>query len=340
MSQPATLAAGQMTFDDEFTGFTASADGARGWMTTYPYGGEAAHTLTANSEAEYYANGSAGKSPFSLSKGVLSITASNAAPGSNPYKLPYTSGLITTYTSFAQTYGVFEVRAQLPAGQGLWPAFWLLPSSGAYTSELDVFEQLGNDPATIYATTHGSTGGVWSSNLHAVHMADTSKAFHTYAVDWEPKTTGFFVDGRQVASVATPASMNQPMYMLLNLAVGGAGSWPGAASPGSIPATMKIDWVRAYATANTRDISGALAIHPPGRANGMVGTPPMPSGLSLADWSAAHIELPPSSAAALSALTSAGDSPPATVLLPGGLSGHVAPGLLHPILPPGLHHHA
>jgi hypothetical protein len=94
-------------------------------MTTYRYTGEAARSLYPNSEAEYYSDPSVGENPFSDADGVLTISTTPAAPGSNPYNLPYDSDLITTYGSFHQLYGYFEVRAELPAGTGLWPGFWL-----------------------------------------------------------------------------------------------------------------------------------------------------------------------------------------------------------------------
>ncbi len=268
-----------LAFNDEFKTFVSSPDGSQGWMTAFPYGGEAARTLTGNHEAEYYSDSSVGKNPFSLRNGVLSINASVAAPGSNPYGLPYDSGLITTDKSFSMTYGLFEVRAELPAGQGLWPAFWMLPVSGQYTSELDVFEQLGNDPNTIYSTTHGATNGVWNTDFQTLHVPNTSTGFHIYGVNWEPKTITFLVDNKVVATAPTPASMNQPMFMLLNLAVGGAGSWPGAAAAGAVPAALKIDWVRAYATANSKDIGGSQALISDSSI----------SHMALADWSAASM---------------------------------------------------
>ncbi len=278
MTVPAPTPAPHLVFDDEFNTFVSSPDGSQGWMTSLPYGGEAARTLSGNHEAEYYSDSSVGKNPFKDRGGVLTITASPAAPGSNPYGLPYDSGIITTFKSFAMTYGMFEVRAELPAGQGLWPAFWLLPASDQYTSELDVFEQLGNDPNTIYATTHGSTAGNWNTDFQTLNVANTSTGFHTYGVDWEPKTVTFLVDDKVVATAPTPASMNQPMYMLLNLAVGGAGSWPGAASASAIPATMKIAWVKAYATLNSKDISGTQAL--------MQATAST-THVALSDWTAA-----------------------------------------------------
>ena len=189
---------------------------------------------------------------------MLTITA---RPESLSNGLQYVSGLIDTYKSFSQLYGYFEVRAQLPAGQGLWPAFWLLPADDVNTSELDAFEVLGNDPSSLYATVHGTTGGQSASLSEKLAVADTSAGFHTYGVDWEPDTVTFYMDGVEIASEPTPASMDKPMYVLLNLAVGGAGSWPGAPD-GTTPAAAQfnIDYVRAYATANTVDVEGTQAV--------------------------------------------------------------------------------
>jgi beta-glucanase (GH16 family) len=242
----------KMTFDDEFNSFSASANGSSGtWMTSYASG----RTLASNHEAEYYSDSSVGYNPFSINNGVLDITA---RPGSNPLGLPYDSGVITTYKSFSQEYGYFEMRAELPAGQGLWPAFWLGDADGTWPPELDVMEMLGNDPGTIYSTTHSVFPGEGISTPS--YVGDTSTGFHTYGVDWEPKTITFYFDGNAIASVPTPADMDKPMYMLANLAVGGAGSWPGATNSSTVfPATMQIDYIRAYATAATVAVNSTQA---------------------------------------------------------------------------------
>jgi beta-glucanase (GH16 family) len=260
----ATLAparAATMTFNEEFTNFVASPDGSAGWMTTYPYGGESARTLPANDEWEYYSDSSVGVNPFTNTLGKLVIAAAPAAPGSNPYNLPYTSGLITTYTSFQQLYGRFEMRAKLPAGQGLWPAFWMLPANNDYSAELDIFEVLEQSPTTLYATTHGETGSNWVVNCQQLTVPDTASRFHVYGVDWGPKTTTFYMDDKVIATSATPASMNTPMYILINLAIGGPGSWPGAPNAATtFPAKMVIDWVRAYQTPATLEVGGPAAL--------------------------------------------------------------------------------
>jgi beta-glucanase (GH16 family) len=250
----------RMTFSDDFKSFSNSPDGSNAtWMTSYPYGGDAARTLAGNNEQQYYSDSSVGANPFSVSNGVLSITAS---PGSNPAGLPYNSGVITTDNSFSQTYGYFETRAELPAGQGLWPAFWMLPSSIVYSSELDIFEVLEARPSNVISTLHGWYGDTWAQNASYYNGGDTSTGFHTYGVDWEPDTTTFYMDGNAMASAPTPTSMNDPMFMILNLAVGGNGSWSGPPDASTVfPATMQIDYVHAYATAGTKFVGGPAAIN-------------------------------------------------------------------------------
>lgn len=256
---PAQAGGNTMTFQDNFNAFNWSADGSHGWMTTYPWSG--LRTLSGNNEAECYTDPTVGTNPFSLAAGVLSLSAAPADPAHNPCHLPYTSGLITTFKSFSQLYGIFEIRARMPRGQGLWPAFWLLPSSGAYSSELDVFEVLENATTTLYSTTHGIINGAWGADSQKLNVADTTTQFHVYSVDWEPKTITFRIDGKVTATAPTPSSMNTPMFMLINLAVGGWGSWPGTPDGSTpFPASLQVDWARAYATANTLIVTGNNAI--------------------------------------------------------------------------------
>jgi beta-glucanase (GH16 family) len=238
------------SFFDTFGHFSGSADGGTRWMTVFPYGPPATRTLPGNHEAECYMDSSVGFNPFADSGSILSIAATPAS-GGNPCNLPYNSGLITTYRSFSQLYGTFIIRAKLPAGQGLWPAWWFLPADNQYSSELDAFEVLGNDPSSLYFTLHGCynaaapDGCGWRSISQKLSVPDTSAGFHVYSLTWTPKTVSLAMDGAEIGHAPTPFSMNTPMYMLINLAVGGNGSWPGPPNSSTVfPAVMQVDWVR------------------------------------------------------------------------------------------------
>ena len=151
----------------------------------------------------------------------------------------YMSGVITTQPSFSQTYGYFEMRAKLPRGKGLWPAFWLLPLDQSWPPEIDVMESIG-DPSQVYVTTHSKT-----TKAPGFEPKIAPDEFHTFAVSWDASDVIWYIDGKEVGRHATPADMHKPMFMLANLAVGG--NWPGRPDASTrFPATYEIDYIRAY----------------------------------------------------------------------------------------------
>jgi Ca2+-binding RTX toxin-like protein len=185
--------------------------------------------------------------PWTVSNGELHITAAPASADIqsqiNGYQ--YTSGMINSYHSFSQEYGYFEMKAELPAGQGLWPAFWLMPTDGSWPPELDIMEVLGQDPTTLHTSVHTNETGEHTYATQANSVADTSSGMHTYGVDWEADKITFYYDGKEVYETATPSDMHKPMYMIANLAVGG--SWPGSPDGSTqFPATMDVDYIRAW----------------------------------------------------------------------------------------------
>jgi beta-glucanase (GH16 family) len=235
------LAGLKQTFNADFTMLHSGGSGMGGWMTT---GATGWRTLESNHELEYYSDASTGFDPFTVDRGVLTITA---APGVNPAKLPYNSGLLTTYKFFNQLYGYFEMKARLPAGRGLWPAFWLLPVDGSWPPEIDVMEQLGSDSTTIYVGTHSAVGGDNVGTTTRVKVAATNSGFHTYGVDWQAGEITWYFDGAVIHRQPTPADMHMPMYLVINLAVGGEKSWPGAPTAQTVfPAHMIVEYLRAY----------------------------------------------------------------------------------------------
>lgn len=245
----------RLTFADEFNAFNRWKDGKGVWRTTFRDGRADdeydVRTLRSNKELQLYvdpemrAHGGSGPAlglnPFQVAGGMLTIITDRARPALAPRLggFRYTSGLVTTQPSFSQTYGYFEMRAKLPRGKGVWPAFWLLPLDLSWPPEIDVMESIG-DPSKVYVTAHSKLvkdGGT--------EAAVASDAFHTFAVSWDSRQLVWFVDGREVKRLPTPPDLNKPMFMLANVALGG--DWAGAPDASTpFPARFAIDYIRAY----------------------------------------------------------------------------------------------
>ncbi|UFN47598.1 family 16 glycosylhydrolase [Roseomonas sp. OT10] len=225
-----------LTFAEEFNQFDWSSGGqGSAWRTSWDYG----RWMPWLGDQQYYSDATIGVDPFTVQDGVLTITA---APGPNPVNTPYNSGMINNQESFAQTYGYFEMRVDLPAGQGLWPAFWLLPVDDTWPPEIDILEMLGQDPTTIHFNAH-YTGGRTGTQ---VRTEDMSEGFHTFGMLWGPDWLTWYVDGDAYARIATPAEMHKAMHIITNLSVGG--TWVGRPDETTqFPAEMHIDYIRAYA---------------------------------------------------------------------------------------------
>src|SRR5690242_3006022 len=215
--------AATQTFDDEFNTLSLW-NGTSGTWYTGPEGNPNSngYSLTGNGEQGWYINSlyapTSSVVPWTENNGILTIkgapASSDIQPLINGYQ--YTTGQINTEYSFSQTYGYFEERAQLPAGQGAWPAFWLLDENGTWPPEIDVLEALGNNSSTYYTTVHdnalsGTSLGQGNS------VADTSSGYHTYGLDWEPDNITFYFDGQKMFQEATPADMNQPMFLIASM---------------------------------------------------------------------------------------------------------------------------
>lgn len=248
----------RMTFDDEFSGTLSAAGGNASavWRTDFGWGANsnsiASRTLSGNGEKQLYVDSGMvspvtgqvlGLNPFSITNGVLDIHA-GPAPAADVAALggyKFTSGMLSTRDSFTQTYGYFETKMQLPAGGGAWPAFWLYSANGN-RAEIDIMESWSSDSWS--ATTHDYTTGSNVSGASNMYTPDLSTAPHTFGLLWTATTITWYLDGVAVRSIATPADMHTPMYMVVNLAL--SGSTPSTFSG----ADLSVDWVRAYSLDN------------------------------------------------------------------------------------------
>ncbi|GAB3708671.1 family 16 glycosylhydrolase [Mariniluteicoccus flavus] len=214
-------------------------------------------------------------------EGHLVIQAKYEAPGAtmqygddagnaHNWETRWTSARLVTRDRFEFTHGRAEARIKVPQGAGMWPAFWSLgadnetnpwPNSG----EIDIFESKSDTPTMNLSNVFG--GNAWND----LRMIDgwtqqgvrLGQDFHTVALEWTPDTLQFFFDGRlhhevTRANMGSDWRFDKPVYLILNVAVGGGFGGAFNADSGK-DATLLVDHVRVTGTRNPHP-TGALAI--------------------------------------------------------------------------------
>ena len=199
-----------------------------------------------------------------VSGGQLVLTATAASnycsEGSWSGTKPYSSAWVqsggsrsvdgSTAPGYTFTFGRIDVRFQASAGAGLWPAIWLLaPGSADISGKLAYPSRPEIDVVEI----HGDTPSLWRFHLHSTTPtgdvdpgseydgANTSTGFHTASVEWRSDHITWFVDGVARWTYTGPGIPQEPMYLIMNLGVGGIAGPP---SPAAFPATMRIESVQ------------------------------------------------------------------------------------------------
>lgn len=245
------------TFNDDFNSLSLYNGYGGTWMTKFNYGGIEGITLSPNQNQAIYSDasfdgipgakapGPLGLNPFSVADGKLTITASPIPDAAKPYtgNYAFTSGMLSSEATFAQTYGYFQMTATLPSGHGAFPAFWLLPADNSWPPEIDVMETFGDVTNTSHSGIWDGTksnpvqSGEWSMT------GDLTAGQHSFGVLWTPYKITFYVDGKETRSYATPDAFNKEMYLVANLGMGGP--WAGNADPSQV-SKLIIDSISAY----------------------------------------------------------------------------------------------
>jgi beta-glucanase (GH16 family) len=289
-----------LSWSDEFNGAPNSAINPANW--TYDTG-----TLNVNNEVEYYCAPGSNTPPcvaatpnaYIDGNGHLVIQAIKISSSVAPYSGSWSSARLKTSGLQNFQYGRLESNMALPIGAGLWPAYWALgnninsvgwPMSG----EIDFMENVpasgrlgpnairstihgGNSSSSCYCGGHG-LGQSYTFPGNAPNGPDVT-TFHTYGAIWSPDMVQFYLDDpANIFFVVTASDVpsgqswdfNHPFFLLLNLAIGGIGSWPGppdSSTPN--PAVMTVDYVRWYQPA---PIAGPTMSASPLRVSGNVGS--------------------------------------------------------------------
>ena len=241
----------QLVWSDEFNGAANAPPDPAKW--TYDLGN---NNGWGNRELETYT-----KDPTNAhmdGKGNLVIRAEPApTTGAVPV---YTSARIKTQGLFAAGPGRVEARLKIPAGNGLWPAFWMLGNTfnnrnWPQCGEIDIMESIGKEPSMNHGSLHGPGYSGSKPKTAFYTLPDGQKFaddFHTFAIDWTSASVTFYVDDtayNTVRDTDIPAGTqwvyDQPFFLLLNVAVGG--NFAGPVGPETVfPQEMLVDYVRVY----------------------------------------------------------------------------------------------
>ena len=237
----------QLYWSDEFEGNSLNTSN---W--TYEIG--TGYNGWGNGEAQYYTN-----SNDTVSDGYLTIQARKE----QMYNSAYTSTRIKTQNKVRFTYGYVEAKIALPAGTGMWPAFWMMPDASVYggwphSGEIDIMEARGRLTTISSSALHFSTlQGQHTYLTEEKHGHDITQ-FHKYAVEWKRDSIAYYVDDVCFYTIykyqwttsgnkdSETAPFDQNFYIILNLAVGG--QFDGYQNPPAsfVSADMKIDYVRVF----------------------------------------------------------------------------------------------
>ena len=172
----------------------------------------------------------------------------------------YTSSRLVSKNKGDWEYGRFEIMAKIPAGKGMWPAIWMLPTNWEYggwpkSGEIDIMENVGYWPDSVIGTVHTGAynGSLGTQKGNGIKKPLASSTVHLYEMEWTPDVVSLYVDRQkyfefkndQLANTDT-WPFNKKFHLLLNVAVGG--NWGGkyGVDDSIFPQRMEIDYIRVY----------------------------------------------------------------------------------------------
>lgn len=249
-----------LTFEDEFDQRKLSDN----WEPMIGDGSDYGVYRWGNNEEQYYK-----KENAIVRDNALHIIAKREDTRAERDTYHFTSARLRTQGKVATTYGYIEARIKLPAGNGLWPAFWMLPEArfagkGWPTSgEIDIMEAKGRILNSYGSAVHdaNTSGHVYSSKDYKFDSSTDITDFHCYGLLWTEDYLKFYIDGVNFFSVSSVVyQRNNPTYtevsssapfdrdfhILLNLAIGGNYDGGITVSDDFESAEMVVDYVRIF----------------------------------------------------------------------------------------------
>lgn len=236
-----------LVWSDEFNGKTLDTN-----YWSYETGdGCPANCGWGNNELEWY---TASNENLFFRNGNLVIKAIKKSTNGKEY----TSAKIVSRGKKSIRFGRIDMRAKLPVGKGIWPAFWMMPQKEIYggwptSGELDIMEMIGHEANKSYGTLHfgPGPGSVQLGGNYQLPSGIFNDDFHLFSLIWRKDNISWLIDGKEYSSHSIAEfgtnqyPFNEEFYFILNLAVGG--NWPGSPDgTTSLPQEYIVDYIRVY----------------------------------------------------------------------------------------------
>ncbi len=175
-------------------------------------------------------------------------------------KILYSSGAVHTKGKYDVKYGKIEIRAAMPKGVGVWPAFWTWPSDYSQSKntpaeeEIDVFEVYGDNLKRVTGTAHAlKSDNTYHSNSGKdlkIRKSEDLTDFNVYSVEWNEKEIKWYFNGRRYKTLSmkkvakvTENTFKLPHFLMINVALQNKTGEDGDIN---FPTEMKVDYVRVY----------------------------------------------------------------------------------------------
>lgn len=201
---------------------------------------------------------------IAVSGGQLSLSLKRASYASTcvdpkgNFKTKYTSGSISTYGGFNQTYGRWEIRATFPNSKvaGQQSSVWMWPVTNSYgiwpySGEIDIAEWYGKYYDRLIPYLHYA--GQWTdpdatNNYCLVALGQP----HTLLLEWNTMGLTISYDGKVCisdqnwlpAGMLTPKPFDKPFLLALSQLLGTGANKPVYSTPST--STMRVDYVRVW----------------------------------------------------------------------------------------------
>lgn len=178
------------------------------------------------------------------------------------YRTQYTSGMVSTYTKFTQTYGRYEFRVKFPGGTrpGLQSSLWMWPEKldpvrWPYSGEIDIAEWYSKFPDRVIPYVHHWYDWLDRSNVtnNYCMVADVDD-WHTYVLEWTKDAIEIKYDDVTCIRVTAYnnyqlvgyAPFDKPFMLAITQMMGIGNNKQNIFAPPTYPATTTVDYVRVW----------------------------------------------------------------------------------------------